>query len=82
MLVMLLWLGGPLVTFFTPLALLLFGTMTHFYYYLAIVLVLGLHPLPDMADYLNKSEFSMWLCKYPEPPRPRTSQPFSRLPFL
>ena len=66
MVIMGIWLGGPLVTFFTPIVLILFShnLMTHLGYYLAAVLVLALHPLPNLEDYLNKSDFSMWLYKY------------------
>jgi len=64
MLVMGLWLGGPLVTFFGPICILLFGTTTQLCYFLAVVLVLALHPLPNLEDYLNKSAFSLWLYKY------------------
>jgi hypothetical protein len=64
MVVMGLWLGGPLVTFFGPIYLVLFGTTTQLCYFLAVVLVLALHPLPNLEDYLNKSAFSLWLYKY------------------
>lgn len=63
-LVMLLWMGGPLVTFFTPFLLFAFGTTTQLCYFLAIVLVLALHPLPNLEAYLNKSAFSMWICTF------------------
>ena len=63
MIVMGLWLGGPLFFFFTPLLLCLFGTATQLCYFVVIALVLALHPLPNMEEYLNKSTFSMWLCK-------------------
>jgi len=63
MIVMGLWLGGPLFFFFTPLLLCLFGTATQLCYFVVITLVLALHPLPNMEEYLNKSTFSMWLCK-------------------
>jgi hypothetical protein len=62
MIVMGLWLGGPLFFFFTPLLLCLFGTGTQLCYFLVVALVLALHPLPNMEEYLNKSTFSMWLC--------------------
>ena len=64
MIVMGLWLGGPLFCFFTPLLLCLFGTATQLCYFLVVALVLALHPLPNMEEYLNKSAFSMWLCKF------------------
>jgi len=66
MLVLGLWLGGPLFFFFTPILLILFGTTTQLCYFVALALVLALHPLPDLEDYLNKSKFSMWLCTSPD----------------
>lgn len=59
-----LWLGGPLFFFFTPILLCMFGTWTQISYFLAVTLVLALHPLPNLEEYLNKSAFSMWLYKY------------------
>lgn len=65
MLVMLLWLGGPLFCFFLPCLLFLFGSTTQLCYFFAIFAVLASHPVPNMEHKLNKSAFSMWMCKLP-----------------
>jgi len=64
MLVMLLWLGGPLFCFFLPCLLFLFGSTTQLCYFFAIFAVLASHPVPNMEHKLNKSAFSMWMYKY------------------
>ena len=57
MLVMLLWLGGPLASFYTFTLLGIAGTWTQFCCFCVGFLVLGLHPLPNLESYLNSSKF-------------------------
>ena len=64
MLVMFLWLGGPLVSFYTAVLLTFFGSWTQWGYFAIVYCVLAFHPLPNLENFLNKSRFSMWTFKY------------------
>ncbi|KAL1507857.1 hypothetical protein AB1Y20_007465 [Prymnesium parvum] len=56
--------GGPLILFATGFVCLLVGSWLSCLVWLALVLVLAMHPLPDCAESLRQSWFALTLYKY------------------
>jgi len=61
---MLLWLGGPLASFYSFTLFLLFGTWEQLGYFLIVYFTLSFHPLPNLEARLHKSLYSMWAYRY------------------
>ena len=61
---MLMWLGGPLASFYSFTLVSIFGTWTQLGYFLVFYFALSFHPLPNFEKVFNKSRFSIWSYKY------------------